>query len=792
MIGRTFGHYRILSTLGGGGMGVVYEAEDTNLERHVALKVLPDEMGNDPLMLERFKREAKAASALNNPHICTIHDIGEENGKPFIVMELMRGRTLKAEIGGAPLPVEAVVRLAVQIADGLEAAHGAGMVHRDVKPANIFITDHGEAKLLDFGLAKLAEASAEGGGDDPLREVTVAQSRQITIPGLTMGTIDYLSPEQAWGKEVDARGDIFSFGTVLYEMVTGTVPFRGDSAVGTIDAILHGQPVPASSLNPEVPGDLERIIAKATEKDPARRYQSATEIKADLRRLLRDAAPVAAAGRGPGRRGVWLAAGLGVGVLAVAGAFWMGHEVRGARAERAAVRVPEASSIAVLPFVDMSAGHDQQYFADGLAEELLDTLAQVPQLSVAARSSSFQFRGTGQDLRAIGEKLHVATVLEGSVRKDGRHVRISAQLVDVANGFDLWSESYDRELDDIFEVQDEIARAVSSALKVKLLGSSRPLEAGNGGDAEAYNLYLQGRYFSDRRDRRDLEQAVSYYENALKLRPDYALAWVGLADAHSNQANLGYIPADEGFATARREVEKALAIAPDLAEAYAALGWIRASYDLDWAGADAAYKKALALEPRNATVVRRAATLAGAMGRFDEAIDLDHRAIGLDPLSVTSENNLGLHQLYAGRLDDAERAFRRALDLSPGFPSAHMFLGRIWLRRSEPEAALKEMNAEKDPFWHLYGLALVNHALGRTEAASQALRDFIGRDAQDGAFQIAELYAYRGDADAAFEWLDRAYTQRDGGLGELVGDPLFAGLAHDPRYAAFLRKTGLP
>ncbi len=775
-------------------MGVVYEAEDTKLGRHVALKVLPDEMGNDPQILERFKREARAASALNNPHICTIHDIGEDAGKPFIVMELMRGRTLKAEIAGARLPIETVVRLAVQIADGLEAAHGAGMVHRDVKPANIFVTDHGEAKLLDFGLAKLAEASGEGGGGDPLRDVTIAQSRQITIPGLAMGTLDYMSPEQAWGKEVDARGDIFSFGTVLYEMATGTVPFPGDSAVGTIDAILHGLPVPAVELNPEVPPGLQRIIAKSMEKDPELRYQSATEIKADLRRLLRDSSPAAgaAAAAAPRRRGVWLAAGLAGAALAVAGGFWMGHEVRGARAERAGQRASQPPSIAVLPFVDMSAGHDEQYFADGLAEELLDTLAQVPQLRVAARSSSFQFKGKGQDLRAIGEELHVATVLEGSVRKDGRHVRISAQLVDVANGFDLWSESYDRELDDIFAVQDEIAQSVSAALKVKLLGKGRPPEAGREGNAEAYNLYLQGRYFSTRRDRNDLEQAVAYFEKAVKLDPGYALAWVGLADAHSNQANMGYIPADVGFATARQEAEKALRIAPDLAEAYAALGWIRASYDLDWAGADAAYKKALSLEPRNATVVRRAATLAGAMGRFDEAVELDHRAIGLDPLSVTSENNLGLHELYAGRLDEAEKAFHRALDLSPDFPSAHMFLGRIWLGRSKPASALREMEAEKDPFWHLYGLALVYHALGRTADADRALDRFIGQDGRDGAFQIAEIYAYRGETDKAFEWLDRAFAQRDGGLGELVGDPLLVRLKDDPRYPALLKRIGLP
>jgi TolB-like protein/Flp pilus assembly protein TadD len=607
-----------------------------------------------------------------------------------------------------------------------------------------------------------------------------------------------MSPELARGQELDSRTDLFSFGAVLYEMVTGALPFSGQTTGEVLEAIFGREPVAPVRLNRLVPAELERIIAKAMEKDRTLRYQSASEMRADLQRLRRDTqsgrvsaasgSRAAAAPTRASRRWLWIAGAALVLVLATGS--WLVWQARRAGGP-AGAGAAEARSIAVLPFVDMSPDKDQEYFADGLSEELLNVLAGIQELRVAGRTSSFQFKGKNEDLRLIGRKLNVANILEGSVRKAGSRVRITAQLVKVADGFHLWSQTYDRELDDIFAVQDDISRAVSSALKLRLLmGQGQPSAAR--GDAEAYNLYLQGKYFYARQGREDLVKAVSHFEQALTLDPGYARARAGLANAHYMQAAFGYIPVDEGRRKARLQVEKALELDPNLAEAHLTLGRIRRVYDWDWAGADAAYERALELEPGDATVVLGLAAQAATRGQLQEALRLDRRGVEIDPLNTWAHHNLGVHAWRAGRLDEAEAAFRKCLELDPEYPVAHAVLGRVYLARSTPAAALQEMEREKVPGWRRQGLALAYHALGRKQQADAALGELLEKDKESRAFQIAEVYSFRGEVDEAFAWLERAYTQRDGALSQMKGDPLLGNLEADSRYTAFLKKMRLP
>ena len=778
-VGRVFSHYRIEARLGSGGMGLVYRATDLKLGRAVAIKLLSRQLSTSEDAKARFLREARAASALDHPNIGALYEIGEEQGELFILMALYEGETLKQRLEKGRLSVDEAIAILRQVLLGLDAAHRAGIVHRDIKPANVLVTTGGTVKILDFGLAKL---------------ISDSQAETLTQAGQAFGTVLYMSPEQLQGASVDARSDLWSFGVLAYEMLAGTSPFRTDSSTTTVARILNEDPASLAGV-PGIPDWLAQLVSELLRKSPSERLQTATEVLKRLDHVQRAPADLSAAisptpqPRSPSTRPRLIAAAVVIGALALAALAWY-LVARGGRKPEAAITSAHPS-IAVLPFADMSPQKDQEYFADGIAEEILNSLAQIESLHVAGRTSSFSFKGKGDDARTIGQKLNVASLLEGSVRKEGTHVRITAQLVNAADGFHIWSQTYDRELTGVFAAQDEIARAVVDSLKLRLAPARRRHEP----TPEAYNEYLQGNTFFRRLTYENFVSAAAAYGRAVKLDPDYAQAWAALATASYWVADGAESVAaiTKGQDAAMSYAEKAVALDPNLADGYTARGLIRGATSTDWEGARIDFERALRLNPGSADLHRiYGQTVLATMGRLPEAVEEARRATEIDPLSSLAWSTLGRMYYVSGQLEAARIALEKSLQIAPvqNFAAAHLSL--VFLLQKKPAEAFEAAERSTSDVFKLSGKASALHDLGRTAEANRTLNELIARYGHSGAFQIAEVYAWCGQLDKAFEWLDRAYVQRDGGLRAVKFSPLLRGLRGDPRYAALLAKMNLP
>lgn len=783
MIGQSVSHYRILEKVGGGGMGVVYKAEDTKLGRLVALKFLPEALSTDRASVERFQREARSASALNHPHICTIYDIDEHDGRQFIVMELLEGQTLKHHIAGQPLPTKQVLELGLQIADALEAAHAKGIIHRDLKPGNIIVSPRGQAKLLDFGLVRLLPAASEAIATD-----TLTETRAV------IGTLPYMAPEQVRGEKVDAHADIYALGAVLYEMGTGQRPFPEELATRLTDDILHKPPAAPSRLNPELPAELERIILKCLEKDPEKRYHSASELMVDLRPL---SAPTAVSAFRPdhfvlSRRSLLVGAGV---VLAGLVAALVGFNLGGVR-ERLLRRpaVLRIESLAVLPLENFSRDPEQDYFAEGMTEALITDLAQISALKVISRTSVMRYKGTQKPLPEIARELNVDAVVEGSVQQVGNRVRITAQLVHARTDRHLWAQSYERDLRDILALQDEVARAIANEIQIKLtpleqahLARARPI------DPEVYELYLKGRYSWNKRTEGELKKAIQYFEQAVRKDPNYAQAYSGLADSYIALNLRGYLSPKETNPRAELAIRKALETDDALAEAHASLARLHFS-NWEWSAAEREFKRAMNLNPGYVEAHHAYSHYLTAMGRTAESLAESKRALELAPLDSTMNEHLGWHYLFARQYDQAIEQGRKTVELDANVPLAHYILGQAYEQRSMYEEAIAEFQkaislSEANPEM-LMGLGYAYAVAGKKGEGRRLLDKLAALSKQRyvSPFYMAVMYLGLGDKEGALRWLEKAYEERSAELAYLHVEPWFDPLRTDPRFQDLLRR----
>jgi len=838
--GSTLSHYRIVSKIGAGGMGEVYLAQDTRLDRKVAIKFLHEEFSKDADKLGRFIQEAKAASALNHPNILTVYEIGEVDGKNYIATELIDGQTLREHLSRKEtLQLNAILKIGVQVSEALSAAHQAGIIHRDIKPENIMLRKDGYAKVLDFGLAKLSEPRALATGSAGSEDVTRVQVN--TTPGMVMGTVSYMSPEQARGKETDARTDIWSLGVVLYEMLSGKVPFTGETINHTIVSILEKEPL----FLENVPAELQRIVRKAMTKDVDMRYQTARDLLIDLKNLRRDldiqgelersiipnrAATTESANEnqtqvyGSGSVAATSSGQAAATQSVTTSSSSLEYAVSQAKSHKLATAIigvllvgvvsavgyfafvsrggstKQISSIAVLPFENKSGNADSDYLSDGVAESLIYKLSQLPNLRVSPRSSVFRYKGKEIDAEKIGAELGVDAVMSGRIIQRGDNLTISVDLVDVRNKKTLWGEQYERKMSDLLATQKEIASAITEKLQLKLSGESEQKLAKKYTDNnEAYQLFLRGQFHYAKRTKDELLQSIEFYQQAIKLDPNFALAYVGVARSFNVMPSFAYMSPKEAMPQAKAAAERAVQIDPNLAEAHGALANVLALFDRNWAEAEREFKRAIELDPNVAEIHNRyGRSYLLPLGRFDEAASELKRALELEPLTMTMGGNLTAVYLRAGKNDLALEQAKKTSALEPNHPIARVWLGWAYIANGMYREAISlgENTLQTNPT-DQDALVTVGSAyakLGRRGEAENVINKLndLAKSEYVSHYYLAIIYASLGDKDRTFAELEKAFDDPDRFCVEMKYDFFMDPVREDPRFAGLLKRLNLP